>query len=117
MASVKAETDRSYVSVVTYSVSRVDGRPDGDPSAVRLQPEFRGAAERLYSSFNRAYPEGFANLGKARDGGSAEGEFHFQVDSKTNWDFAPAVFAFVDRDKRVLGEVEIPAFAPQASDK
>lgn len=104
-ANLEQTSDSSYRSITTYTLSRVEGRPDGNPELVRIKPMFRGLAERLYSFFNRSYPDGFAPLESGRLG--------FDVSGGEDWAFSPAVFAFVDRDNRVLAEMEIPAFVPQ----
>jgi len=115
-AMLQPEGEHAYRNRLSYSVTRVDGRPDGDPSRVRMRPMFRGETERLYPDFTKFYPDGFKRLGNeaSRGTGYAEGELRFEVSSPGKWVFAPAVFAFIDSDDRILAEVEIPAFAPAA---
>ncbi|MGH7088144.1 MAG: hypothetical protein ACREFQ_04525 [Stellaceae bacterium] len=117
LAVLEQNGDASYSADVRYKVTRLSGRPDGNPASVRIRPMFTGISERLYPYFTKAYPDGFVRLGpdSARDTGSAEGRMQFAVSDGKEWVFAPAEFAFVDRDNRVLAEMEIPAFVPFAS--
>jgi hypothetical protein len=113
-ASLRPISEQSYANTITYKLSRAEGRPSGDPSAVRMKPLFRGAAERLYDFFDTKYHDNGVQLGNSasRETGFSEGDISYEVKGTTGWVFAPTVFAFVDADNRVLAEMEVPAFAP-----
>jgi hypothetical protein len=108
-------SEEAYASIVKYTVSRVAERPDGDPAAVRIRPDFRGAAEALYPSFKNAYPNMAYPLGTALDKEhpSYGGQISFNVSgSTTNWQLASATYQFVDNDDRMVAAMEVPVFVP-----
>ena len=115
VTKLQPNDEQSYESTIFYTLSRAKGRPLGDPSAVRMKPLFRGAAERLYKFFDAKYPNAVVPLGNSasRETGSATGEISYEVSGTSGWAFAPTVFQFVDADNRSLAEIEFPAFAPR----
>jgi hypothetical protein len=101
LAVVKKD-DKTYLSLMEYSLSRAEGRPDGSTKGIKLRPQFTGAAEMVLPYFKNHYPEDVQL--------SDNKEVAFTVSGGSEWRLSSGMYQILDSDNKQLAAIRIPLF-------
>jgi hypothetical protein len=99
--------DTNYLSVMEYTLSQAEGRPDGSTKGIKLRPQFTGAAEMVLPYFKKFHPEEDIQL-------SDNKEVVFAVSGGSEWRLSSGTYEILDSDNKKLAAIRIPLFvSPQ----
>jgi hypothetical protein len=101
---IKKISEKEYDTVLTYALSRAEGRLEGSVDGIKIRPHFTGDAEVLLNFYSKLYPpespiEKYSTI-------------QFPVFGTDNWRLSSGTYEFLDKDDRRLGIVKVPLFIP-----
>ena len=99
---VLKKDDKTYESVMEYSLSTAEGRPDGSTKGIKLRPQFTGAAEMVLPYFEKTYPDDIEL--------SNNKEVAFMVSGGSEWRLSSGKYEILDSDNKKLAAIRIPLF-------
>ena len=99
---VVKKDDTTYLSLMEYSLSPAEGRPDGSTKGIKLRPQFTGAAEMVLPYFKKFYPEDIQL--------SDNKEVAFTVSGGSEWRLSFGTYEILDSDNKKLAAIRIPLF-------